>query len=142
VSQLTATGRVLAVDPGTVRVGVSVSDSERTMAFPRPALEADDALLDALAAMVEEEDVVSVVVGLPRSLDGSEGPAAARSRMLADALRHRLPAEVEVVLVDERLTTVEAAASLRRAGQDARRARGSIDSAAATVLLESWLAAR
>jgi len=84
-----------------------------------------------------------VVVGHPINLDGTEGEAARRAEALAEALRDELDeladAAVEVVLHDERLTTVTAAAKLQEAGLDARAARERVDGAAAVVLLESWL---
>ena len=137
---MTATGRVLGLDPGAVRVGVSVTDSTRSMAFPRDPLAAGQGLLERVAALVEEEGVTLVVVGLPRSLDGSEGAAATAARTLAADLEIALRVEVE--LFDERLTTVQAAQALRAAGQSAKQAKETIDSAAATVLLEAWMAAR
>ena len=136
-------GRVLALDPGAKRIGVSVSDSGRTMAFPRPALKASDQSGKEIAAMVDEEAITHVVVGLPRLLSGKEGPSASMARELAATIAEALGAsEVCVELHDERLTTVSAAQSLSGAGKSAREQRSVIDSAAATVLLESWLAGR
>lgn len=137
---MTATGRVLGLDPGSTRVGVSVSDSQRTMAFPRPALVAGGGLVAQIATLVADEEATLVVVGLPRSLDGSDGPSARSARQLAAELTEVLGVDVE--LFDERLTTVQAANALRAAGQSGRQARTSIDSAAATVLLEAWMRAR
>lgn len=137
---MAATGRILGLDPGSVRVGVSVSDSNRSMAFPRPALPAGEHLVEAVCALVDEEEATLVVVGLPRSLDGSEGPSARAARELAAGLRAHLSIEVE--LFDERLTTVQAARALKAAGQSEREARAAIDSAAATVLLEAWMETR
>ncbi len=137
-----AVGRVLALDPGQRRIGVAVSDRDRTMAFPRPAVQVDSSgrHLDALAALVEEEGAVVVVVGLPKGLDGREGASARSARAFAAAIDERLGGEaVTVELHDERLTTVQAAGSLRAAGRPAREQRSSIDSAAATVLLEAWI---
>jgi putative Holliday junction resolvase len=90
-----------------------------------------------VAELVAEEGVGTVVVGLPRSLDGSLGPAATAAGREADELRAALPVPVEVH--DERLTTVAADRALDAAGVRARDRRASIDSAAATVLLQSWL---
>ena len=136
-------GRVVALDPGAKRVGVSVSDSGRTMAFPRPALVADAQLIDAVRTLIEEEAARVVVVGLPKSLSGREGTAAAAARALAVQLEAALgKLDVTVVLHDERLTTVQASAALRGAGHSTRQQRDMIDSAAATVLLEAWMAGR
>lgn len=139
------TGRVLAIDPGEVRIGVAVSDSARTMGFPRDAVKVDSSglHLQQLAEIVREEGAAVVVVGLPRALAGREGAAARSARALAGELAGLLdPDAVEVVLHDERLTTVEASAALRSAGRNSRQQRSSIDSAAAAVLLEDWIRCR
>ena len=137
-----AVGRVLALDPGARRIGVAVSDRQRTMAFPRPAIEVDPSgrHLAMLVALVEEEGAVTVVVGLPKGLDGREGASAQAARSFAAALEEPLStAGVTIELHDERLTPVQAAGALRAAGRGAREQKGSIDSAAATVLLEAWI---
>jgi putative Holliday junction resolvase len=134
-------GRVVALDPGTARIGVAVSDSKRQLAFPRPTVPAGAGEADRCAAVVREEGAATVVVGHPLRLDGTEGPSADRAAVLAEALGRELAGDgIEVVLHDERLTTVTASARLREAGVEARSARGRIDGAAAVVLLESWLA--
>jgi putative holliday junction resolvase len=133
-------GRVVALDPGTARIGVAVSDSDRRLAFPRSPLEAGDGEVARCAGLVRDEGACLVVVGLPLRLDGSLGPAAESATALATALRADLAADgVEVVLHDERLTTVTAATRLREAGRGARTSKGRVDGAAAVVLLESWL---
>jgi putative holliday junction resolvase len=133
-------GRVVALDPGSARIGVAVSDSGRHLAFPRAPIVAGPGEAVRCAALVREESARLVVVGHPLRLDGSEGPAAAHADALAVAIRAALEVDgVEVVLHDERLTTVTAASRLREAGHGARASRGRVDGAAAVVLLESWL---
>lgn len=135
-------GRVVALDPGTARIGVAVSDTARHLAFPRPPLDAGAGEVARCASLAIEEGATLVVVGHPLRLDGTEGPAAAHADALATALREALgPEGVEVVLHDERLTTVTATSRLRSAGVGAREARGRVDGAAAVVLLESWMSA-
>jgi putative Holliday junction resolvase len=113
------------------------------MAFPRPALEANAQLVSEVAALVVDEGATIVIVGLARSLSGAEGPAAAKARAMVEDLGAALAGEeVSIELHDERLTTVEAARSLAAAGHSTRTARPVVDSAAAAVLLESWLAGR
>jgi len=134
-------GRAVALDLGSRRIGVAVSDSAGQLAFPREVLErsGDEAAdLAALAAVVADVGATTVVVGLPVSLDGRDGPAARQARDEADALRPLVDC-VEVVLFDERLTTVSAAAALAEAGRRGPGARRAVDSAAATVLLQAWL---
>jgi putative holliday junction resolvase len=133
--------RVVGVDLGSQRIGIAVSDSAGTMAFPRAVVErgGDHAAdLAAVARVVTEVGADTVVVGLPVSLDGSAGPAARRAEGEAAELARVLPG-VNVVLFDERLTTVSAASALAAAGHRARGARGRLDSAAAAVLLQAWL---
>ena len=132
-------GRIVALDPGERRVGVAVSNSDRTMAFPRTAIANDDNLLKAIHALVVEEDAAAIVIGLPRLLNGKEGASAKQARLLAGQIEEQLKGlGVSVDLHDERLTTVTAQTALREAGLPAREQRQYIDSAAATVLLESW----
>ena len=134
-------GRVVALDPGSVRIGVAVCDSERRLAVPRPPIEAGRREVGALRGGRPRGGApVVVVVGHPLHLDGTDGTAARARPALASALRDALePDGVEVELHDERLTTVTATARLREAGRDARTSKSDVDGAAAVVLLESWL---
>lgn len=138
--------RAVGVDLGSRRIGVAVSDASGSMAFPRPYIERGrERATDhqAIAAVVEEVGADVVVVGLPLSLDGSRGPAAQIAAEEADALAALLaPGGVRVETFDERLTTVTADAALGAAGTPARQRRLRVDSAAAAVLLQSWLDAR
>lgn len=108
------------------------------MAFPREALVADETLIEAIRRAVDEESIDLVVVGRPLSLAG----ASTASTVLADELFARLAAALApraVIQFDERLTTVEASRSLAGAGHRAREQRARIDSAAAVVMLQSFL---
>jgi len=129
--------KLLGVDPGAARSGIAITDSAATMAFPRAALASDDSLVDSIAALVREEHVGTVVVGRPVALSGSE-TASTKAADDYEALREVL-SEVSVVQWDERLTTVEAQRSLTRAGRRAREYREQIDSAAAVVMLQSYV---
>lgn len=129
--------RVLAIDPGSRRCGVAISDSARSMAFPREALAADGVVAD-VARLVVDEGVDLVVVGRPVALSGSETASTGLSDNLVAQLREGL-GEVPVVTFDERLTTTSAQRSLREAGHKERRHRERIDSAAAVVLLQHFL---
>lgn len=135
-----APGRVLALDPGAVRIGVAVSDSARALAMPLPAIPGGPDAPTRCADLARDESAVTVVVGLPLRLDGTRGEAAELAARFADDVCSALgDADIDVVLCDERLTTVTAAARLRDAGVSSRSARERIDSAAAVVLLEVWL---
>jgi putative holliday junction resolvase len=142
----TSSARALAIDLGSRRIGLAVSDRSATMAFPFQTLErSGDPVADhrELVAAVRESGAVTIVVGLPRSLDGSDGPAARAARQEAEALRRSLSeggeTPVEVVLFDERLTTVSANAQLSAGGIGSRDRRAVIDQVAATVLLQAWI---
>jgi putative holliday junction resolvase len=138
--------RVVAVDLGARRIGVAVSDAGGTLAFPRPRIDrSGDRTVDhaAVAAVVDEIGAGVVVVGLPLSLDGRRGKAARDAVVEAQELARTLEGRgVTVETFDERFTTVSADAALAAAGWRAADRRGGIDSAAATVLLQSWLDSR
>lgn len=133
-------GARLAVDVGTVRIGVAVSDPRRTVAVPLDtvarASRGED--LRAIAAIAAEREVDDVVVGLPVGLSGREGPAAASVREFARRLADHL-APLPVVLVDERLTTTSAHQALHAAGRPGRRHRTVVDRTAAAILLQTVL---
>jgi len=131
----------LGVDVGTVRVGVAKSDPHGILATPLVTLRRDVAensdLLE-LATLVVEHDAVGVVVGLPKTLAGTEGPSAQMARDYAEALQPRI-ASVPVELYDERLSTTTAQRRLAQAGRSTRKSRSVIDQAAAVVILQDWL---
>ena len=132
--------RAVALDIGTRRVGVAVSDSGGPVATPYEVVpRSGDRSRDhgRIAALVGEAEAGIVVVGLPLSLDGSIGPAARAVLDEVDELRAALP--VPVVTWDERLSTVEAERSLRAMGVRRGHRRQVVDQVAATVILQSWL---
>jgi putative Holliday junction resolvase len=126
--------RVLALDFGEARCGCALSDPTGTLATPLPVVERPDTRrgMQRIAALVRERDVASVVVGLPLSLSGDEGPQALLTREWAGRLATRLGPGVPVELHDERLTTQQAARTGGSAAEDSR---------AAAHLLEAYLAA-
>lgn len=136
-------GRAVGVDLGTRRIGIAVSDSGGTLATPLgTVVRTGDPERDrrALVDLIVEEEAATVVVGLPLSLDGTRGTAAAAAEAEAAALRTLLEGRgVSVELFDERLTTVTAEHSLRAAGTKGRRRRSVVDRTAAAVLLGAWL---
>jgi putative Holliday junction resolvase len=132
------------VDVGSVRVGVAVSDPSAFLATPLVTLRRDsarDSDIERLAELVAEYEVVEVVVGLPRSLSGREGPAAQTARRYVDTLAKRVQ-PVPVRLSDERLTTVMASRTLSSQGVRGRRQRAVVDQAAAVLILQTWLDSR
>jgi putative Holliday junction resolvase len=128
----------LGIDPGDARIGVARSDPSGFLATPVETVPRKAGDLARIADLAVEEHAVEVVVGLPRSLSGREGPAAARVREFAAALARRI-APVPVRLCDERLTTVSAEAMLRERGRKGSRRRAVVDQVAAVVILQHAL---
>jgi putative Holliday junction resolvase len=131
--------RVMAVDPGSKRVGLALSDPTGTIAQALPNEPAEPAatLASRLATIAKAQDAGRIVVGLPLRLDGTHGPEAAAARRLAHSLR--VASSLPVDMVDERLTTAEAERSLIAGGVRREKRRLSIDGVAATLLLQGHL---
>jgi putative Holliday junction resolvase len=158
----------LGVDVGSVRIGVATCDPAGLIATPLETVRRGRGDLDRLADLVAERAAVEVVVGLPTTLAGRHGPAAAAAEAFATALAARLAAEpldrtpppaertgpgepgepgdpgdsggsVPVRLVDERLSTVGAQRDLRASGVDTRTGRSVVDQAAAVIILQTAL---
>ena len=135
--------RAVGVDLGARRIGIAVSDPGGVLATPVTVLRRtpDRARLHRqISELVHEYEAEVVVVGLPLSLDGSDGPAAVAARQEAAELTEAL--DVPVELHDERLTTVTAHRLLAATGINERARRKVIDAAAAAVLLQTWLDGR
>ena len=128
----------LGLDPGEARIGVARSDPSGYLATPVETVRRGKGDLSRIAGLVRAEDAVEVVVGLPRSLSGGEGPAAVKTRDFARRLAARI-APVPVRLHDERLTTVSAEAMLRDRGRKGAARRAVVDQAAAVVILQDAL---
>ncbi|GEP38504.1 putative pre-16S rRNA nuclease [Nocardioides psychrotolerans] len=128
----------LGIDPGDARIGVARSDPTGFLATPVETVRRGKGDLRRLQAILVEEEAVEVVVGLPRSLSGREGPAAVKVRQFAGSLARRV-APVPVRLVDERLTTVSAEAMLRDRGKKGVKRRAVVDQAAAVLILQHAL---
>jgi putative Holliday junction resolvase len=129
----------MALDLGKARVGVAITDELGMFAHARPALDGHNRkpLLASIARIAREQEVGRILVGFPLELSGREGPAARRALAFAHEVADATGLEVE--LVDERLSTVEAAAQLRASGVGTRESKSKIDGVAAVVLLEAWL---
>lgn len=142
-------GRRIAIDVGTVRVGVAACDPDGILATPVETVQRTGskrgggvrgaaADLARIAEIVREYEAVEVIVGLPRTLRGANGTSAELAISFADRLRSMIPG-VPIRLSDERLTTVSAARALRDSGVRARGQRQMIDQAAAVSILQGWL---
>ncbi len=127
----------LGVDPGDARIGVARSDPSGMLATPVETVRRGKGDLRRIHQIATAEEAVEIVVGLPRSLSGGEGPAAVKTREFAARLARRVD-PVPVRLVDERLTTVTAEAMLRDQRKGAKR-RAVVDQVAAVVILQNAL---
>lgn len=128
----------LGIDPGDVRIGVARSDPSGFLASPIETVARGRGDLARITEILAECEAVEVVVGLPRSLSGGEGPAAAKVRLFTRELARRV-APVPVRLCDERLTTVSAEAMLRDRGRKGTKRRAVVDQAAAVLILQNAL---
>jgi putative Holliday junction resolvase len=131
--------RRLGLDIGERRIGVAVSDPSGRVATPLKVLDARELARDAspLRHLVDDYEVGEIVVGLPLTLAGDEGPQAAAVRVTVRRLLE--PLGVPVLYHDERLSSAQAERAMADAGADARARRGSVDMVAATVFLQSYL---
>jgi putative Holliday junction resolvase len=131
--------RILALDHGTKRIGVAISDELKMIAQPLEFIPADPfpAFLDRLKALVRQHEVETLLVGLPRNMDGSYGPAALKVQEFVAVLRDAVA--VPVKTWDERLTSVQANRFLTQANVRRRDRKEKVDKMAAAILLQSYL---
>lgn len=130
----------IGLDIGSRRIGVAVSDVSGIIAQPLTTLATrndGDFPLEDLRVLVAERDAAGIVVGLPRRLDGSHGPAAVAAEAVAERLRAALPVHVE--MWDERLTSVQAERLLVEAGVRRKKRKGATDRIAAALILQGFL---
>lgn len=129
-------GRVIAFDPGSKRIGVAVSDPLRIIASPLTVIDAADPW-EAIDALLDEYAPTEVVVGLPVSLTGGEGPAAERARAFGAELERHTGRSIQ--WVDERFTTQKAEEALIEGGVRRRQRKEAVDKVAAAVILQHYL---
>lgn len=128
-------GRRIAFDYGDVRIGVAVSDPDSILSSPLTTLRTDSkSLSKEILAIFEEIEPVQIFVGKPALLSGNSGSASEKAEDFAKRLSALI--DVEILMVDERMSTVSAARNLREAGKNARDSKSSIDMAAAVAILD------
>lgn len=143
-SNLPSRGRILAVDWGTKRIGLALSDETQTLAQPLATLTRRAGKRFPMAQLLQQittHNVVSIVVGLPLDESGAEGDAAHAARALADDIKGRV-GEREVTMWDERMTTARVLAAVREMGGKTRGRKEDVDAMAAALLLQHYLDAR
>ncbi|HEY0475278.1 MAG TPA: Holliday junction resolvase RuvX [Kribbella sp.] len=132
----------VALDIGDARIGVATSDPDGILATPVETVRRGRGDLDRIASLVSELDAFEIVIGLPRSLSGGEGPAAVKIREAAQLVWAKVQegnSGTAVRLVDERFTTVTAERMLRERGKKGSKRRAVVDQAAAVVILQHAL---
>lgn len=136
---MAAASSIMAFDFGTRSIGVAIGQRITCTARPLTAFKARDGVPDwqQIEKLLNEWRSETVVVGLPLNMDGSEQPLTARARKFANRLHGRFG--VQVVLHDERLSTVEARAGLFERGGFRALEKGKVDAGSAVIILESWL---
>ena len=131
--------RILAIDHGTKRMGIAISDEMRTIAQPLEYIAAEplDKFFDRLAQIIAEKQISLIVVGVPRNMDGTYGPAAAKVQEFVAALKGVVT--VPIKSWDERLTSVQANRYLIEADVRRSKRKEKVDKTAAAILLQSYL---
>ena len=130
--------RRLGIDLGASRIGIAISDELGMLAHPVETIPNDSGFLAKLQKMVIEKGITAIVMGIPRNMDGSYGPAAEKAKLFLSQLKTEFP-DVQLIPWDERLTTMEAQRLLHAAGRDVKKSRPVIDQVAAQVILQSYL---
>ena len=133
--------RIMGVDYGDARTGIAISDLLCSIVGSTTVIHSrnPEKTLTQIQAMVQEKEVGEIVVGLPKNMDGTEGPRAEKSRALGAELE---AAGLHVVFQDERRTTVEAHGILTEAGKHGKKRKERVDAVAATLILETYLNGR
>lgn len=131
--------RILALDHGTVRIGVAVSDELRMLAHPLEFIPADPFadFLTRLKEIIREKEVELIIVGMPRNMDGSYGPAALKVQVFVAALKDAVT--IPIRALDERLTSVQANRILRENKVRGDKRKEQVDKMAAAIILQSYL---
>ena len=134
--------KIMAIDYGDVRTGVAVSDESASLTGDAWVIRErkQDAAAQAIATEAAARGVGAIVIGYPRNMDGSVGPRAEKSKSLAESVRALC--DIEVVLWDERMTTLSAQRILTDNGKYGKKRKNTIDAVAASVILESYLQAK
>ena len=134
--------RVLGIDHGQKRIGIALSDTMGMIASPLTTIEhtSDAADINAVITLIEKNSVGEIVVGIPISLDGSIGNQAKRAAYFARLIAKESNKPVETI--DERFSTQEAKRKIEEIGRQRSKDKGRLDSAAAAVLLQSYLDSR
>ena len=128
---------ILGIDFGAARIGIAISDELRLLAHPLETIPGKKNAISRISEIARAKNIEKVVVGVPRNMDGSFGPAAKKALQFVEKLR--VAANCPVATWDERLTTVAAHRQMREAGRKTKKTRAYIDQVAAQIILQSYL---
>jgi putative Holliday junction resolvase len=129
--------RILAIDYGRKRIGLALSDPLRIIAQPHGFLENNNEFSSKFLKLIQEQEISEIVVGLPRSMDGTESEMTREARAFADRLRKLSPLPIH--LYDERLTSMQAERALIEGDMRREKRKLSRDAVAASLLLQAFL---
>jgi len=130
--------KALGIDLGDARVGVAVSDDLGMLAHPLETISTQSTnVVKRVLALAGERSAETIIVGMPRNMNGSHGPAADKAKAFIEELRRETT--LPIVSWDERLSTVSAQRALQEAGRNTRKQKSVIDQVAAQIILQSWL---
>jgi putative Holliday junction resolvase len=131
--------KILGIDPGRKRIGLAIADTLLKVAtgFDIVEYKGRERFLQRLGRIIDEEKITSIVMGLPRNMNGSEGDAAKNARRLADSIKGRF--DIDVILMDERLTTQQAVRQIHETGGRTGDNKGRVDMLSAALILQSYL---
>jgi putative Holliday junction resolvase len=131
--------RILGIDLGEARIGLAISDELGMLAHPLETMHVKEIAdpVAHVAAIVARDEISTIILGLPRNMNGTYGPAAEKARTFATKLRERTGCDVK--MWDERLTSVAAQRSLHEAGRNVKKSRAVIDQVAAQLILQGYL---
>src|SRR6478752_245474 len=130
--------KVLGIDLGEARIGLAVSDDLGMLAHPLETIAVKQTdPIRRIQEVVARDQITRIILGLPRNMDGTYGPAAEKTRAFAEKLKAAVPCPVQ--LWDERLTSVAAQRALHESGRNVKQSRPVIDQVAAQMILQGWL---
>lgn len=133
------TAKALGIDIGEARIGLAISDDLGMLAHPLTTITVKETRdpFAKIAEIIQREKIGIVILGMPRNMDGSYGPAAEKAKLFAEKLH--AASDCKTKFWDERLTTVAAQKSLHEAGRNVKKSRIVIDQVAAQLILQGWL---
>ncbi len=131
--------RLLGIDFGTVRIGLSLSDPTGTLASPLPFLDnkSPQQVISAITALIETHQITGLVIGMPRNMDGTYGPSAQKVRDFIAQIQKSI--SLPITPIDERLTTAQASKQLSGIGLNQKQLRKKVDSSSACLILQQYL---